>query len=87
MEEEKEIEYRNPSDRREIEKLKLSVDQHAKDMKELKEKLEPVIEVWASLSGFVKVLRWMAIAAKWLIFFATLIAFVATFGKIKIIGL
>lgn len=37
------------------------------DLSDLRAMLEPVIEVWGALAGLAKVLKWVGIAAKWII--------------------
>jgi len=41
------------------------VDCLKNDLNQLKDKLYPVIEVWSSLTGLVKVLGWVGRVAKW----------------------
>jgi hypothetical protein len=42
------------------------IDELRADLAELRASLEPVIEVWAALVGYVRVLVWIGKAAKWL---------------------
>lgn len=36
------------------------------EFREFRERIEPVIEVWDTLSGLARFLRWVGVAAKWL---------------------
>lgn len=47
------------------------IDELCEDMADLKEKLEPVIEVWGALAGLVSVLKWVGTVAKWVATIAT----------------
>ena len=42
------------------------IDEVHDELKDLKERLEPVIEVWTALTGLVTVLKWVGRIAKWL---------------------
>lgn len=36
------------------------------DFREFRDRIEPVIEVWETLSGLARFLRWVGVVAKWL---------------------
>jgi len=37
-----------------------------REFNEFRTKIEPVIEVWESLTGLVKILKWVGLIAKWI---------------------
>ena len=47
-----------------------------REFTEFRNKIEPVIEVWATLTTLVTVLRWIGVAAKWVISIGTAIGLI-----------
>ena len=47
-----------------------------REFTDFRNKIEPVIEVWATLTRLVHVLRWMGIAAKWIVSILTALGLV-----------
>ena len=71
------------SNQQRLDQLEGKVDCISNDVKHLKHQLEPVIEVWSTLSGFVGVLRWVGIAAKWVAVIVGAILAVVSLGIYK----
>jgi len=49
-----------------IEELNEKVDCLQDQLTSLEQRLDPVIEIWNSLTGLVKVLKWVGLVAKWI---------------------